>query len=115
MTASQSTLPPRRDDEPPTIAGVVDMVTTYTKQETLGPLRGAGKWLAMGTAGAALLGLGLSIITLGLLRMVQTEWDRSAEGSLSWLAYLVALIFSVALLVLTLSRINKDSLDKEPK
>jgi hypothetical protein len=113
MTATQSS-PPRREDEP-TIAQVVDMVKTYAKQETLGPLKGAGRWLAMGAAGATLLGLGLSLVVLGVLRLVQTEWDRSAEGSLSWLAYLIALIVCIALLALTLSRINRDSLDQEPK
>ena len=113
MTATQSTPPPRREDQP-SIGTVVDMVKTYAKQETLGPLKGAGKWLAMGTAGAALLGLGLSLVTLGVLRLVQTEWDRSARGSLSWLAYLIAFVLCVAFLVLALSRINKDSLNKEP-
>jgi hypothetical protein len=113
MTATQSSTPARQD-EPPTIAEVVDMVTTYAKQETLGPLKGAGKWLAMGTAGAALLGLGLSLVVLGVLRLIQTEWDRSAEGSLSWLAYLIAFVVCAAFIVLALSRINRDSLNKEP-
>jgi hypothetical protein len=57
----------------------------------------------------------LTLVTLGVLRLVQTEWDRSARGSLSWLAYLVALVVCVVFLVLALSRINKDSLNKEPK
>ena len=69
-------------------------------QETLGPLKGAGRWLAMGTIGAALLGLGLSIVILGILRLVQTEWHRSASGALSWLAYLVVLVLCVALAAL---------------
>ena len=91
------------------------MVKAYAKQETIGPLKGAGKWLAMGAAGAVLLGLGLSLLTLGVLRLVQTEWDRSARGSLSWLAYLIAFVICVAFLVLAVLRINKDSLNKEPK
>lgn len=114
MTAQQSSPPPRHE-EPTSIAGVVDMVKAYAQQETLGPLKGAGRWLARGVAGAALLGLGLSIVTLGILRLVQTEWDRAARGSLSWLAYLVAFVICVAFLVLAVTRINKDSLNKEPK
>lgn len=114
MTVQQSS-PPPRPEEPTSIAGVVDMVKAYALQETLGPLRGAGRWLARGVAGAALLGIGLSFVTLGILRLVQTEWDRSATGSLSWLAYLIAFVICVAFLLLAVTRINKDSLNKEPK
>jgi hypothetical protein len=107
--------PSSRDDDATSIAGVVDLVKTYAKQETLDPMKGAGRWLAMGVAGAAVLGIGLVLVLLGLLRLIQTEWDRAASGSLSWLAYLVVLVVCVALLVLTISRINRDSLNKEPK
>ena len=54
MTAPQSSLP-RRDEPPASVGEVVDLVTAYAKQETLGPLKGAGKWLAMGAIGAALM------------------------------------------------------------
>ena len=114
MTVQQSTPPPRPED-PTSIADVVDLVKAYAKQETLGPLKGAGRWLARGVAGAALLGIGLSFVTLGILRLLQTEWDRSARGSLSWLAYLIAFAICVVFLLLAVSRINKNSLNKEPK
>ena len=94
---------------------MVELVKAYAQQETLGPLKGAGRWLAMGMAGAAVLGIGLVLVLLGLLRLIQTEWDRAASGSLSWLAYLIVLIVCVLLLLLTLSRINRNSLNKEPK
>lgn len=95
---------------------VVDYVVTYAKQETLGPLRHAGRWLAFGAIGAVLLGLGGSLLLLGLLRLLQTEWTRSATGSLSWLSYLIVLVVGAAMLVLALSRIRKTTLypsDKE--
>ena len=50
---------------------------------------------------------------LGLLRLLQAEWDRAASGSLSWLAYLIVLVVCVGLIIVTLSRINKPSLNKE--
>jgi hypothetical protein len=114
MTAPHPSPPPRHEDAP-SIASVVELVKTYAKQETLGPLKGAGKWLAWGAAAALVLGLGLTLVTLGVLRLVQTEWDRSARGSLSWLAYVIAFVVCVVFLVLALSRINKDSLSKETK
>ena len=114
MTVPQSS-PPRRDEPPASVGEVVDLVTAYAKQETLGPLKGAGKWIAMGAIGAALMGLGLSYVILGVLRLLQTEWDRSARGSLSWLPYLIALVVCLGFLAIVISRINKDSLNKEPK
>lgn len=97
------------------IGEVVDYVKTYARQQTVGPLKGAGRWLGFGAAGALALGLGLSLVMLGLLRLLQTEWDRSARGSLSWLAYAITLVVCVVLLVVTITRINKSSLNKEPK
>jgi hypothetical protein len=122
MTAQQSSpprlAPPRPADVvegPATVGGVVELVKAYATQETLGPLKGAGRWLAMGAIGAVLLGLGLSLVLLGILRLLQTEWTRAATGSLSWLAYLIVLLISVGLAALAISRINRDSLNKESK
>ena len=95
------------------IVELFEVVKTYARQETLGPLRGAGRWLAVGTAAAAVLGLGLMLLMLGLLRLLQTEWERSATGRLSWLSYLIVFVVVVALLVLAVSRISKKSLNKE--
>ena len=95
------------------IGELVEYVKTYARQETLGPLRGAGRWLALGTAAAVVLGLGLMLMMLGLLRLLQTEWERSATGRLSWLSYLIVLVVVVSLLVLTVTRISKKSLNKE--
>ena len=90
---------------------VVGYVVAYAKQETLGPLRGAGRWLAAGAAGALLLGLGSILLLLGLLRLLQTEWTRSATGSLSWLSYVIVLAVAAVLMFVVLSRINRAPLN----
>ena len=92
------------------MSNIVELVKTYAKQETLGPLRGAGRWLAMGAAGAVCLGIGGVLLLLGLLRLVQTEWDRSARGNLSWLAYVIVLVVAVGLVYVAISRIRRDTL-----
>jgi hypothetical protein len=97
------------------VGDVIEYVKAYAKQETLGPLKGAGNWLGYGFAAAATLGLGLVLLLVGLLRLVQTEWERSASGNLSWLAYLIVLVVAAVLLALTLMRIKKATLHKEPK
>jgi hypothetical protein len=103
-----------RVDRPVTVAETVDLVKAYAEQETIGPIKGAGRWLGLGLAGALTLGIGLSLLLLGLLRMIQFEWGRSARGSLSWVAYVIVLIVCLGLIALVVSRIKKDSLNKEP-
>lgn len=103
----------RVNDRGVSIAELIELVKTYARQETLGPLRGASRWLALGTAGAAVLGLGLTMLMLGLLRMLQTEWDSVTTGRLSWLPYLIVLVVVAGLLAVTISRISKKSLNKE--
>lgn len=102
----------KRGDDP-SIGGIVELVKTYAKQETLGPLQGAGRWLAFGAIGAILLGLGLALLLLGALRLIQTEWDWAARGSWSWISYLVVLAACVLIIILAIKRINKASLNKE--
>ena len=97
------------------VGEVIDYLKAYAKQETLGPLKGAGSWLGYGFGAAVALGLGLVMMLVGLLRLLQTEWERSATGNLSWLAYIIVLVVASVLLALTLMRIKKSTLHKEPK
>ena len=60
-----------------------------------------------------LLGIGLALVLLGLLRLIQTEWDRAASGSLSWIAYLIVLVVCVLLIVSRSAGSSKPSLNKE--
>ena len=101
--------------EQASVGEVIDYVKTYAKQETVGPLKGAGRWVGMGAAGAIALGIGLSLLLLGLLRFVQSEWSRSASGRLSWLPYLIVLVVCLLVLALTMLQINKTFLNKEDK
>jgi hypothetical protein len=112
-TQGEPTHTGRADNEHVSIGELVEYVKTYARQETLGPLKGAGRWLALGTAAAVVLGLGLMLLMLGLLRLLQTEWERSATGRLSWLSYLIVLVVVAALLLITVTRISKKSLNKE--
>jgi cytochrome c biogenesis protein CcdA len=93
---------------------LVNYVVAYAKQETLGPLKGAGRWLALGTAAAFALGIGLLLVLLGALRLLQTEWDWAAEGSWTWLAYVIVLALCVGVIGLAVSRIKRETLNKEP-
>jgi hypothetical protein len=101
--------------EQPSVAEVLDYVKAYAKQETVGPLQGAGRWLGYGAAAALSLSLGLVMLLVGLLRLLQTEWTRSATGALSWVAYLITFIVAALIIWLAISRVKKATLYKEPK
>jgi uncharacterized membrane protein YidH (DUF202 family) len=108
----------RRDDQT-TIAGMVELVKTYAQQQTVDPIKGAGRWMGYAAGGAVVLAIGLGIVLLGLLRLLQFEWPRSASGSLSWVSYAVVLVVSVIIVVIAAQRIGAspkggaDDTDKE--
>jgi len=105
----------RTKSDDASLGEVIEFVKTYAKQETVGPLKGAGRWLGFGAAAALAMGLGLVLVLLGLLRLIQTEADRLATGSLSWAAYAVTLAVTLVLLAITLLRVKKSTLNNEPK
>lgn len=74
-----------------TLGETLAMVKDYARQETLGPLRGWVRYLGFGTAGAVVLGIGLIVLAVGVLRLLQTETNAFAGPSTSVLAYLITL------------------------
>ena len=95
------------------VGDVVDLVKEYAKQETLGPLKGAGRWLALGSAGATCIGFGLVLVLLGILRLLQTEL-HAFDGGFSWVPYAIVLALCLGLAWVALSRVKKATLGKEP-
>ena len=112
-TDQPRTLGTKQDDA--SLGEVIEFVKAYAKQETVGPLKGAGRWLGFGAGAALAMGLGLMIVLLGVLRLLQRELDRLATGSLSWAAYAITLVITLILLAITLLRVKKSTLNKEPK
>lgn len=89
------------------VGDVIDVVKTYVRQETVGPLKGIGRKIGIGVAGALLLGLGLFFLGLGLLRLIQTKIPRLAEGTMSLLSYLIVIVFCLIVTGLAVWRISK--------
>ena len=94
---------------------VIEFVKTYAKQETVGPLKGAGRWIAYGAVGAVCLGFGLALLLLGLLRMLQTESFGFHSDHWSWLNYLIVAVACGILIGIAVWRINKTFLNKDDK
>ncbi len=109
QAAGQNTTQPKKEPkkDPGEIGEVIDLVKVYVRQETVGPLKGLGRKVGVGLAGALLIGLGLFFLALGLLRVIQDKVPRLASGALSWLSYLVVVAFCGAVTVIALTRIKK--------
>jgi hypothetical protein len=91
-----------------TLAGEFkDLVVAYTKQETLDPLKLIVRFVIWGVLGALMLGLGVGLLTLAILRVLQGELGDHLSGSLSWVPYAGGLLFAVTVAGLAISRIGK--------
>jgi len=102
----------RSGDKPakPGAADVVNTITTYARQELLGPLRGSGRWIKMGLAGTLLLFIGTLFLMVGVLRLVQEEAGSWVSGNLSWIPYLVVSVVLTLSLAWLLQAMSKRSL-----
>lgn len=96
------------------IPATVQLLKDYVRQETLGPLKGAGRWIALGIVGALLIGGGTAFLALGALRLIQSEWPETFAGRwMSLVPYASALMFCFLVAGMALLRINKQPLNKE--
>ena len=76
---------------------MAQLVMGYAKQETVEPMKGLGRYVAWGLAGAFLIGIGMIFVSVGLLRLLQHEiglFDNSA-----WQSAFPYLIVSFVLVV----------------
>ncbi len=74
---------------------LVDLVVDYAKQETLGPLKGVGRFVVAGVVGSTLLAVGSVVLLLAGLRALQEETGTTFTGNLSWLPYIVVAVAAV--------------------
>lgn len=95
--------------ETPNVGELVALVAAYARQQTLEPIRGAGRWLAYGLLAVVSLVFGVVMISLGTLRLLQTE---VFDGATTWsfVPYMIVVVMCGAVVAYTLSRINRDSL-----
>lgn len=94
---------------------VLDSVKAYAKQETIEPLKGAGRWLAVGTLASLCLGLAMVFGSLGILRLSQDLGGTVLDGSWSFLHYFITCLITGILVAVTFSRISQRSLAKDGK
>lgn len=89
---------------------VLSLTKAYVKQETLGPLKGAGRWIAFASAGAIAVGMGMILLLLAVLRLCQNYM----HGSMSWAPYGITFLAGVALIgVMFMLRSRKTSIARK--
>jgi hypothetical protein len=102
----------RRTDE---VSDLLDTVKAYATQETVGPLKGGLKALALGFVGVVALGLGMVIVLIAILRLLQTETTAFEGEWMSVIPYLIVFALAVMAIVVALSLIKRVEADwKEP-
>jgi hypothetical protein len=93
------------------LAELIELVRAYAKQETIGELRGTGRWLAWGAVGGISILLGLLFTLIGVLRLLQsTVFDGST--AFSWIPYFIVLGLALVLIVFSQTRIRKPFLNR---
>lgn len=88
----------RRNDEDESLPGQAQdlwqLVVGYAKQETIEPIKGLGRFIGFGLAGALSGSLGVVLLLLGGLRLLQTETGSAFHGRRTFIPYLLILIVS---------------------
>ena len=100
----------RTNDTKEPTGDVVDLVVAYAKQETIGPLRGAGRWILWGLVSMVFMALGMVLLSLGVLRLVQDLGGNTLDGALSWIPYVVGLVASACVVGFALTRVRSPHL-----
>lgn len=85
----------------------LQLVIEYVKQETLTPLKGLGRYLLFGIVGSFMLCAGLVLLSIALLRALQTEVRTTFHGDLSWLPYVIVCVAAILVMSLAAWRITK--------
>ena len=78
----------------------------YVKQESLGPLKATGRFVAAGLAATVLWSVGLVLLLVGILRLLQTETGSALTGDWSWVPYGVVSVCAVAVVAIAVWRIT---------
>lgn len=74
------------------VAELWELVVAYFRQETVVPLKRLGRYVALGTLGSFLLGLGVVFLTLAGLRALQTETGTTFTGNWTWAPYGIVVV-----------------------
>jgi hypothetical protein len=85
---------------PQAVAELWELVLAYLKQETTQPLKALGRVVGFGVAGSLLIGIGVTFVAIGLLRLLQTEVDAFG-GNWTFVPYLIVIVVLIGVAALS--------------
>ena len=94
----------------PQKSDLVDLVVSYARQETIGPLRGAGRWILWGLVSMAFVSVGMVLLALGGLRLIQDVSGSAFSGAFSWVPYAMTVVVAGAVVAVAFGQIRKADL-----
>jgi hypothetical protein len=101
-------VPSEQKSIPQVLSELWEMLVTYAKQETVQPLKGLFRFVGVGVGAMLLLGTGVLLMSVSVLRLLQTKepfgWQLS--GSLNFIPYLVSLLVLGVLIALAVLAIK---------
>ena len=86
---------------------LVSTLRAYVKQETIGPLKGLGRYLAFGLAGTTTFGIGGLFLVLASIRILQSSTE-TFQGKRSFIPYLCGLGTCGVLIYVLLLALKRD-------
>ena len=102
---------PRRDSGlRAEISELVGMLRSYIVQETVGPLRGLGRYVLFGLIGAIGVSLGVVFGALGVVRVLQAETDLF-NANWSFVPHVAGAVFLLAAIALLVRAIRPKHTD----
>lgn len=100
-------MPLKQKAIPDVVQELWELLKAYAQQQTIDPLKGLGRYLGFGLAGAAMLALGSFFLAMSALRALQSETGDAFTGWRSALPYLIVLVLVGLAAALAASRIPK--------
>ena len=103
---------------PNTVGELKELLVAYARQETVDPLRSLGRYLGFGVLGSVFVALSAVFLSLGVLRVLQTETGSTFRGNLSWVPYLFTLAVAavgLGIIVLAIKRVRAAQANRTPR
>ncbi len=86
---------------------VRELFVRYLNEQLVVPLQGAGRQLGFGVVGGILIGIGGVLLTLAMLRALQTETGTALAGNWSFVPYLATIVVVTVVCVATVAILQR--------